>query len=213
MREPQPPQDVDDIGPKGEHIGPFLFRLRSEHEKAFAAIKRTLRMLIPSVEDLRVELDKKRGVVDIEVRQDGIDFSSRVISEGTLRVLALACIAANPWGGRLLAFEEPENGVHPRRIELIAELLFSLSSQETPPKQIVVTSHSPIFCNAVMRSARKQTDNVILYNVIRQDRSTRLNKFEPTGPLFNDQELARALTASGEDGLFEAMMLRGFFDE
>src|SRR5208282_5973711 len=72
-------------------------RLRAEHPKHFASVKRSLRTLIPSIEDLNVDLDEKRGTLDIQVRQDDTDYSSRIISEGTPRVLALCAIAANPW--------------------------------------------------------------------------------------------------------------------
>src|SRR4030042_1642376 len=106
-------------------------------------IKRTLRSLIPSVDDLVVDLDKQRGTLDIQIQQRGTKFSSRVISEGTLRVLALCTIAVNPWSGSLLAFEQPENGVHPRRIELIAQLLASLATEQK--RQVIVTTHSPLF--------------------------------------------------------------------
>ena len=84
---------------------------------------------MPSIESLSVELDERRGTLNLTICQAGVEYSSRVLSEGTLRVLALSTIAVNPWGGSLLALEEPENGVHPRRLELIAQLLFSLAEQ------------------------------------------------------------------------------------
>ena len=107
MRAAHPPADVTDIGVLGEDIAAYLYRLRAQHPKHFAAVTRTLRSLIPSVEDLSVDLDEKRGTLDIQVRQDGAAFSSRIISEGTLRVLALCAIAGNPWAKGLIAFEEP----------------------------------------------------------------------------------------------------------
>lgn len=75
-----------------------------------------------------MQLDERRGTLDILIRQGGVEYSSRVVSEGTLRVLALCAVAVNPWAGSLLAFEEPENGVHPRRLDLIARLLMSLAT-------------------------------------------------------------------------------------
>jgi predicted ATPase len=147
MRTARPPSEADDIGVLGENIAPFLYRLRAEHPKHFDAVRRTLCSLVPSVEDLRVDLDKQRGTLDVQVRQDGMEFSSRIVSEGTLRVLALCAIAANPWARTLLAFEEPENGVHPRRLELIAELLTSLAVEHK--RQVIITTHSPLFCDAV----------------------------------------------------------------
>src|SRR5207247_4910078 len=111
--------------------------------------------------DLTVDLDKRRGTLDVQIRQGGTDFSSRIISEGTLRVLALCAIAVNPWGGSLLAFEEPENGVHPRRLELIVQLLTSLALERG--RQVVVTTHSPLFCDSVLKGARSYQKDVGLF--------------------------------------------------
>lgn len=211
MRTARPPSEADDIGVLGENIAPFLYRLRAEHPKHFDAVRRTLRSLVPSVEDLRVDLDKQRGTLDVQVRQDGIDFSSRIVSEGTLRVLALCAIAANPWARTLLAFEEPENGVHPRRLELIAELLTSLAVEHK--RQLIITTHSPLFCDAVLRRARAKPGEIAMLNVRRSGGQTEVKSFEVTGPLFSDHEIAKALTARGEDGLFESLILRGLIDE
>jgi predicted ATPase len=211
MRSPQAPQEVSDIGPLGQHVAPFLYRLRKEKEKVFAAVKRTLRTLIPSVEDLSVDLDPKRGVLDVQIRQDGTSYSSRIVSEGTLRVLALACVATNPWGGELVAFEEPENGVHPRRVELVARMLAWLAT-EAPRRQVLITTHSPLFCGAAIRHAKAQPDEILLLNVFRDDHSTEIRKLDLTSPLFTDAEIARGLAAPSEDGIFEGLVLRGWLD-
>ncbi len=211
MRSAKSPAAVRDIGVLGEDIAPFLYRLRGEEEKRFAAVRRTLRSLIPSVEDLAVDLDKRRGTLDIQVRQNGTDFSSRIISEGTLRVLALCAIAANPWGGSLLAFEEPENGVHPRRLELIAKLLTSLAIDQD--RQVIVTTHSSLFCDAILKHARDYPESIALLNVRRGPNGTEVRPFNVAGPLFSDVEVAESLTAPTEDGVFESLMLRGMLDE
>ena len=210
MRSAKPPAQVSDIGALGEDIAPFLYRLRAENPKHFDSIKRTLRTVVPSIEELAVDLDKRRGTLDILIRQHGTDFSTRIMSEGTLRVLALCAIAANPWGGSLIAFEEPENGVHPRRIELIAQLLISLARNQK--RQVIVTTHSPVFCDAILKHARQAPEDIALLNVRRGASGTEVHPFDVTGPLFQDQEIARALTAETEDGLFESLMLRGMLD-
>jgi len=210
MREARSPVEVSDIGVLGEDIAPFLYRLRADKPKHFDAVRRTLRSLVPSVEDVIVDLDKRRGTLDVLVRQDGIDFSSRIVSEGTLRVLALSAIAANPWKGSLLAFEEPENGVHPRRLELIAKLLVSLALQEG--QQVIVTTHSPLFCEAVLHQSRANSDLVALLRVRKTRAATEASVFRVTGPLFSDVEISEGLTSKSEDGRFEALLLRGFLD-
>lgn len=212
MRSARPPADVQDIGVLGEDIAPYLYRLRAEYPKHFAAVRRTLIALIPSVEDLNVDLDEKRGTLEIQVHQGGANYSSRIISEGTLRVLALCAIAVNPWTKGLIAFEEPENGVHPRRLELIAELLTSLAVEQG--RQVIVTTHSPLFCNAILKKARDFPRQIAMLNVRRHHDTTEVDRLpEQLDSLFEDHELAEALSAPAEDGLFEGLVLRGLLDE
>jgi predicted ATPase len=163
------------------------------------------------VEDLGVDLDEKRGTLDVLVRQDDTEYPSRIVSEGTLRVLALCAIAADPWSRGLIAFEEPENGVHPRRLELIARLLVSLAMDRG--RQVIVTTHSALFCDAILKETRAYHDEVALLNVRRGDRGTEVSRFnnDPTS-LFQDREFTAALAAPGEDGLFEGLLLRGLLD-
>ncbi len=211
MRAPQPPADVTDIGVLGELIAPFLYKLRAEQPKHFLSLQRTLRSLIPSVDDLRVDLDTRRATLDLSLQQGGVDYSSRVISEGTLRVLALCAIVANPWAGSLIAFEEPENGVHPRRLELVAELLTALALHQR--RQVILTTHSPEFCAAIFRRAREQPEDIALLRVRRDDHRSRVERVQPTGALFDDAEIAEALTSPTEDGVFYNLLLMGALDE
>jgi predicted ATPase len=227
MRWSHPPQAVRDIGQLGETIAPFLYRLKAEYPKHFNGVRRTLSSIIPTVEDLNVDLDQRRGTLDITIKQGGTEFSSRIISEGTLRVLALCAIAINPWNESLLAFEEPENGVHPRRLQLIAELLYGLAT--TQNRQLIVTTHSLLFCDAMLRKSRESLRSrrprrsrvsevptaplVGLLHVRHDAGETKITPFDVTGPLFQDTELRRALTSGSEDGLFESLMLRGLIDE
>jgi len=211
MRAARPPADVRDIGVLGEDIAPFLYRLAGEAPDRFAAVKRTLSAVIPSVQDMQVDLDDKRGTLDILITQDGCTYPSRIISEGTLRVLALCAISLNPWAKGLVAFEEPENGVHPRRLELIAQLLVSLALEQG--RQVIVTSHSALFCSAILRLTRERRDDAQLLAVRREGAGTRVAPITYPDGLFEDQELQNGLTSPTEDGLFEAMLLRGWLDE
>jgi predicted ATPase len=212
MRTSQAPREVQDVGPLGAQLAPFLYRLGAEHPRVFDAVRRTLRTIVPSVEDLSVDLDPRRGVLDVEVRQDGTTFSSRIVSEGILRVLALLCTVLNPWSGSLVAFEEPESGVHPRRIELVAEMLTSLVLKEKPTRQLILTSHSPVFWTAMLRRAKEHGDRISLYRVFREGRDTHCERFDPSDPLLEDREVQKSLSTSEPERVFEGMFLRGLFD-
>jgi predicted ATPase len=211
MRAARPPADVRDIGALGEDIAPFLYRLRAERPKHYDAVRRAVGSVIPSVDDVTIELDERRGTLDIQVMEHGCSYSSRVVSEGTLRVLALCAIVVNPWVQGLVGFEEPENGVHPRRLDLIAQMLVSLAS--SPGRQVVVTTHSPLFCSAVLRSTRDRRDDVRLYAARRNGRGTTVTPFvDHPGTLFFEGEMAGKLTSEADDGELEGMMVRGWLD-
>jgi len=211
MRRPIPPAEVQDIGAFGENIAPFLYRLQQTSSQHFAAVKRLLRTLVPSVENISVDLDPRRGTLDVTVRQNGIDFSSRILSEGTLRILALCAITVNPWASPVMAFEEPENGVQPRRIELITDLLCSIALEQK--RQLIVTTHSPLLVASVIKQAQLHTEQIGLFNVRRSPSGTEIEPFDVTSPLFMDSTIKEALTDRGEDGVFEGLALRGMLDE
>ncbi|MBM4328662.1 MAG: hypothetical protein FJ118_16035 [Deltaproteobacteria bacterium] len=211
MRRAAPPSEVHDIGLLGENIAPYLYRLQKEEKRHFDAVRRLLRTLIPSVEQLDVDLDKRRGTLDITIQQDGIAYSSRIISEGTLRILALCAIAVNPHPAPVMAFEEPENGVQPRRLELIAEFLTSLALKRDC--QLIVTTHSPLFCATMIKKSRSNQGQIGLFQVRRGRAGTEIKPFDVAGPLFQDAAIAQALADRGEEAVFEGLALRGMLDE
>ena len=183
MRAAAPPREVGDIGVRGQDIAPFLYGLKSRRPEAFAAVQRALRSVIPAIGRLDVDLDTKRGTLDIQIEQDGTVFSSRVVSEGTLRVLALCAIAVGASGG-LVAFEEPENGVQPQRLDRIAELLASVARRAGA--QIVVTTHSPGFTAAILERARADDTDIGLFSVGRQRNATVVKPLKDFG-LWQDE--------------------------
>ena len=207
MRNPASPKEVQDIGPSGENLAPFLYRLKWHKEK-FRAVERTLSMAIPSIENVSVELDEKRGELDIQIVQEGTPYSSRIVSEGTLRVLALCAIAHNPWPGTLIAFEEPENGVHPKRLELILNLLASIALDEATNRQVIVTTHSPVFVSLAYRLQKEKPKKVGLFVCRGENGKSIIEPFEYSGELF-DFEIMDALQSPTEDAIFQ-MIVRGW---
>jgi predicted ATPase len=210
MRHPAPPSDTSDIGVLGENIAPYLFVLKNSYPKHYAAVGRAVRAIIPSISSVDVDLDDKRGTLDINIVQDGIPYSSRVVSEGTLRVLALCAIAVNPRPASLVAFEEPENGVHPRRIEAIADLLTSLvASGQT---QLIVTTHSAVFAGAMLRRRHETPGLIDLFTCTRDGSLTRVRPLHDLGLLFGDKQIADALSEPDEDRMLTTLLLEGWVD-
>lgn len=69
----------------------------------------------------------------------GLECPSWLLSDGTLRMLALTLPAFLPGPPSLYMVEEPENGVHPQALEIIMKALAAI-----PDAQVFVATHSPL---------------------------------------------------------------------
>lgn len=208
MRTARPPREVADIDVHGEQLAPLLYGLKTRDKPAFSAVRRALRATVPAISNLDVDLDTKRGTLDIQVEQDGTLFSSRVVSEGTLRVLALCTIAVTAAGG-LVAFEEPENGVQPQRLDRIAELLMSAARRGSA--QIILTTHSPGFVAAMLERARSGKEDVGLFGAARDGRATIIRPIRDPG-VWSDPALDELLKEPDEQDKLAALARRGWLD-
>jgi predicted ATPase len=78
--------------------------------------------------------------------------SAADLSDGTLRFLLMLAILASPEAAPVIAIDEPETGLHPSMLPIIAEYAAEASSS----RQIVFTTHSPQFLDA-FRDVRPTT--------------------------------------------------------
>lgn len=101
---------------------------------------------IPPAEDGRVQIRLKRKH---RKRAD----SAADLSDGTLRFLLLLTILGSPDGGSLIAIDEPETGLHPRMMSIIA----AAAANAALKSQIVFSTHSPSFLDAFPADEPPQT--------------------------------------------------------
>jgi hypothetical protein len=87
----------------------------------------------------------------------GTSHPARALSDGTLRFLALAVLELEPGAQGLLCLEEPENGIHPKRIPAILSLLRDIAtdvneqlSPDNPLRQVIINTHSPSVVSQVV---------------------------------------------------------------
>lgn len=78
-----------------------------------------------------------------------------VLSDGTLRVLAVAAAILSVEEGTLVVIEEIDNGVHPSRARLLMSLLTHHAAQRKI--QVVLTTHNPALLDAIPDSALGDT--------------------------------------------------------
>ncbi len=141
MRSSDSIREVRRIGSTGEDLGSFLNTLRALDDSQFKSIEKALHMIIPEVQGIDVKVNNL-GEVEFYLKEGKTLFPARVLSEGTLRILGLLALGGAKEPPALLGFEEPENGIHPRRIRMVADLLLNRVSSNGP--QLIATTHSPI---------------------------------------------------------------------
>ncbi len=200
MRAPNPVKEVRNIGLMGEDLSSFLNTLQAVDPKQFHAVEKSLRMIIPSITGLEVGVNSL-GEVELHIKEGNFLVPARVVSEGTLRILGLLALGGMKDSPALIGFEEPENGVHPRRIQLIAELLKNMATLSKT--QLVVTTHSPILTGLI-------PDESIFVCRKEQGKSL-IEPFSSWGPLGRGEEVQLALNKEEDSGV--AMRIaRGDFD-
>lgn len=106
----------------------------------FQALKLAAKQLLPRLTDLEIERTGKAELF-LRIWEEEASFSNRLISEGTLRVLGLLAALSPTSGATTLCYEEPENGVHPRRLRPLSELIKNVANAN---RQILINTHSPI---------------------------------------------------------------------
>lgn len=141
MRAAGPVKETRHMGLMGEDLAAFLNTLKTTDPRQFQGIQKALGMLVPNIDGIDVAVTDL-GEVELRLREDGVSMPASVLSEGTLRLLGLLALAGVGKPPALVGLEEPENGVHPRRIELIARMFHT--REHLGQSQHIVTTHSPI---------------------------------------------------------------------
>ena len=101
----------------------------------------------PPTDELKKQFgDKSFKKIGLTNSKQGITYWADELSEGTLYFLALLCIINQPNPPKLLLLEEPEKGIHPRRIWQVMKFIFQLAEEKDI--QIILTTHNEHVINA-----------------------------------------------------------------
>lgn len=201
MRAVNPVKEVRHIGLMGEELAAFLNTLKSAEPARFQGIEKALRTLLPNIDAIETEVSDV-GEVELRLREGGVAMPARVLSEGTLRLLGLLSLSGVGESPTLVGFEEPENGVHPGRIQLIAELLRTRES--AGQTQYIVTTHSPLLADLLADES--------LFVVRRETGRTCIEALSCWGPLARRNSIEEALTTDEGSLRTSERILRGDFD-
>jgi predicted ATPase len=149
------------VGIDGSHLASTLHHLSrieatngdspQKSPAVFIKVANQLSQLVEDVREVRVDEDRQRELLTLQVVDRNRNLhAARALSDGTLRFLALSILEYDAEAQGLLCFEEPENGIHPERIESMLTLIKNLTvdvedpvGPDNPLRQVIVNTHSP----------------------------------------------------------------------
>ena len=127
------------------NLAAFLYFLRVKHEIEYNLIRRTIQRVAPFFEDFLLQpLALNEDKIRLEWRHKGSDayFDASSFSDGSLRFIALATLLLQPESLRpsVILLDEPELGLHPYAITLLA----SLVKQASVATQVILATQSSL---------------------------------------------------------------------
>ena len=138
----------------------LLDEILSFDRERFDKLENRFRKIFPDIKSIKLQqeesykahvdnpdqvtmLNKADGKgIYFQLKDSGQLIPASQVSDGTLLVLAYLSILYLPEPPRLLLIEEPENGIHPKRLRDILEILRKLGNEQSHT-QVVLTTHSP----------------------------------------------------------------------
>jgi predicted ATPase len=130
------------------NLAAFLYLLRAQHPAHYRNIVDSVKMVAPFIDDFVLEpLALNKEMIRLEWREKGAQpdhvFGPSALSDGTLRFLCLATLLLQPHLPSTILLDEPELGLHPYAITLLAELLRGASTKT----QVIASTQSTSFVN------------------------------------------------------------------
>jgi predicted ATPase len=133
--------DTEVLQPDGSNLAAFLYSLGQTNRDFYQRIVSTIRLAAPFFDDfvLRPVKDNPETIL-LRWRDKGSrdDFDASALSDGTLRFICLATLLLQPDPPSTIIIDEPELGLHPYAIVLLASILRSVSTE----RQIIVSTQS-----------------------------------------------------------------------
>lgn len=145
-------RSVAEAGPQerlsqnGDNLPNVIQYLKEQHTERLDQILQVLSNRVPRLEKVSADV-MPDGRLLLQIKDAPFDqpILARFASDGTLKLLAYLTLLYDPDPPQLIGIEEPENYLHPRLLPELAEEC----RQATGRTQLLVSSHSPFFVNAL----------------------------------------------------------------
>lgn len=122
----------------GDNLVHLLNHLRNEYSNSFKRIEETMNEVNPAYKSIEFRNFGSQLFLSISEKNLSRTVTSLHMSDGTLRFILLMTIFFNPMRGDFIALDEPEGGLHPDMISLLAEMMREASRNS----QIIMSSNS-----------------------------------------------------------------------
>lgn len=140
LRKPSSPGQGITFKPDGANLPLVVENLKENNKDRFRDWINHLRTALPDLEDIEVidRPEDRHRWLQLCYRGD-LRVPSWMVSDGTLRLLALTILSYLPDLQGVFLIEEPENGIHPRAVETMVQSLRSVYGA-----QVLLATHSPV---------------------------------------------------------------------
>lgn len=140
MRRPSPPGESRAFLPDGSNLPWVVESLGRKNRDRLAAWVEHLQVVLPDLSSISTKERREDRHRYLTLKYaNGLEAPSWVVSDGTLRLLALTLLAYVPSLSGVYLIEEPENGIHPRAVEAVVQSLSSVYGA-----QVLCATHSPV---------------------------------------------------------------------
>jgi predicted ATPase len=157
LRQPSKLSASPYLAADGENLAAMIARLHKGDRDVLQMISNDLAMVVPSVGEVFLRQDDSREEYVVGIKHvDGYPVPSKLLSDGTLRILALIAIGYDPEFSGIIILEEPENGVHPGRVPEVVALLkgmTDISEATFGSRQVIANTHSILLIDCVKDKA------------------------------------------------------------
>lgn len=147
MRRKHPVSNHRELQPDAGNIAPFLLRMKAQDALHYRRICDTVQQVAPFFEDFLLERESEGEdeKTRLEWKQKGSSFPFQPwqFSDGTMRFICLATALLQPRLPSTIVIDEPELGLHPFALDLLAALIHEASDRT----QLIVSTQSPLLLN------------------------------------------------------------------
>jgi len=112
------------LHPDGDNLAAYLYEIKNTHPKNYESIITAIQFAFPDFKDF---IFRKTGenvrLLWNDIYAEHYDFPLSALSDGTLRFIALSTLLLQPNPPKFIIIDEPELGLHPEAIGILAELI------------------------------------------------------------------------------------------